>query len=67
MHEHGQRIFRWKNCLIWLTLHRYGVRGYVTLNTLIFTEELQQFAETLAAISDAGTDAVLGMLERPVL
>ena len=40
-------------------LHRYGVRGYVTLNTLIFTEELQQFAETLAAISDAGTDAVL--------
>ena len=40
-------------------LHRYGVRGYVTLNTLIFTEELQQFAETLAALSDAGTDAVL--------
>ena len=40
-------------------LHRYGVRGYVTLNTLVFTEELQQFAETLAAISDAGTDAVL--------
>ena len=40
-------------------LHRYGVRGYVTLNTLIFTEELQQFAATLAAISDAGTDAVL--------
>ncbi len=40
-------------------LHRYGVRGYVTLNTLIFTEELQQFAETLVALSDAGTDAVL--------
>ena len=40
-------------------LHRYGVRGYVTLNTLIFTDELQQFAETLAALSDAGTDAVL--------
>jgi putative protease len=40
-------------------LHRYGVRGFVTLNTLIFTEELQQFAETLAALSDAGTDAVL--------
>ena len=40
-------------------LHRYGVRGYVTLNTLIFTNELQSFAETLAAISDSGTDAVL--------
>ena len=40
-------------------LHRYGVRGYVTLNTLIFTNELPSFAETLAAISDSGTDAVL--------
>ena len=40
-------------------LHRYGVCGYITLNTLIFTEELESFADTLAQISDAGADAVL--------
>ncbi|MDA8042624.1 MAG: U32 family peptidase, partial [Pirellulales bacterium] len=40
-------------------LHRYGVCGYITLNTLIFTEELESCADTLAQISDAGADAVL--------
>lgn len=40
-------------------LHRYGLRGYVTLNTLVFTDELEPFAETVAAVAQAGVDAVL--------
>ena len=41
------------------TLHARGVLGYVTLNTLIFTDELVTFEETIRAIALAGVDAVL--------
>lgn len=40
-------------------LHRRGLRGYVTLNTLIFTDELPAIEEAVVAISEAGVDAVL--------
>lgn len=40
-------------------LHERGVRGYVTLNTLIFTGEMDRAAGLLRACSDAGVDAVL--------
>ncbi len=40
-------------------LHERGVKGYVTMNTLIFSAELPEAAETLRACSDAGVDAVL--------
>ena len=40
-------------------LHRHGLRGYVTLNTLVFTAELAAFANTVAAVAAAGVDAVL--------
>ena len=41
------------------TLHRRGVRGYVTFNTLVFDHELEEAARTLAAIAEAGTDAII--------
>lgn len=41
------------------TLHRHGVRGYATLNTLVFSDELSAFGRTVEAIADAGVDAVL--------
>src|SRR3954469_7838129 len=40
-------------------LHARGVKGYVTFNTLVFTDELQKAVELLAAIASAGTDAVI--------
>src|SRR5690242_10728345 len=41
------------------TLHRRGVKGYVTFNTLVFDSELQSAARALAAIAEAGADAIL--------
>ncbi|HEU4324237.1 MAG TPA: DUF3656 domain-containing protein [Roseiflexaceae bacterium] len=41
------------------TLHRRGVRGYVTFNTLVFNHELAEAARTLAAIAEAGADAII--------
>src|SRR5829696_3409960 len=41
------------------TLHRRGVRGYVTFNTLIFDHELNEAAETVAAMAKAGVDAII--------
>ena len=41
------------------TLHRRGVVGYVTLNTLVFTDELAQFEANVAELARAGVDAVL--------
>src|SRR5690349_15915730 len=41
------------------TLHRRGVKGYVTFNTLIFDDELLTAARALAAIAEAGADAIL--------
>lgn len=40
-------------------LHRQQVRGYVTLNTLVFTDELPRLEENLRRLADAGVDAVL--------
>lgn len=40
-------------------LHEHGVRGYVTFNTLVFSEELPQAASYLAKIAEAGVDAVI--------
>ena len=40
-------------------LHRRGVRGYVTFNTLIFPDELPAAAEYLRAIIAAGADAAI--------
>ncbi len=41
------------------TLHVRGVKGYVTFNTLIFDDELAAAARALAAIAEAGADAIL--------
>lgn len=40
-------------------LHRRGVKGYVTVNTLIFTGELQAAEQYLRSIIAAGVDAVI--------
>ena len=40
-------------------LHDHNVKGYVTLNTLIFSDELPRAAEYAAAIAGAGADAVI--------
>src|SRR6478609_4099222 len=41
------------------TLHRRGVKGFVTLNTLVFEHELKEAAKTRAVIADAGADAII--------
>ena len=41
------------------SLHRSGVRGYVTLNTLIFPGELAGVETLVRKVIDAGTDAVI--------
>ena len=41
------------------TLHRRGVKGFVTFNTLVFDHELAEAARTLAAIVEAGADAII--------
>jgi U32 family peptidase len=40
-------------------LHRRGVKGYVTFNTLIYESELAPAEEMLRAIGAAGTDAII--------
>jgi U32 family peptidase len=40
-------------------LHRRGLRGYITLNTLIFTEELGDIEQYLRTIIAAGVDAAI--------
>ena len=40
-------------------LHTRNVRGFVTLNTLIFPDELPAVAEFVKAVADAGADAVI--------
>lgn len=39
--------------------HRHGVKAYVTLNTLIFTAELEDVADYLRLLSREGADAIL--------
>ena len=41
------------------TLHRRGVKGYVTFNTLIFDHELAEAVQTLTGIIEAGADAII--------
>ncbi|MFN5947472.1 MAG: peptidase U32 family protein, partial [Pirellulaceae bacterium] len=40
-------------------LHRRGVRGYTTLNTLVFTDELPALEKHVRHLAAAGVDAVL--------
>lgn len=40
-------------------LHRQDVRGYVTLNTLVFTDELPKLEANLRHLAQAGVDAVI--------
>ena len=44
---------------VFTTLHRRGVKGFVTFNTLVFEHELDEAARVLAAIAEAGADAVI--------
>ncbi len=41
------------------TLHGRGVKGFVTFNTLVFEHELKEAARALAAIAEAGADAII--------
>lgn len=41
------------------TLRQRGVRGYVTLNTLVFPRELPSLIEVVEKIAESGVDAVL--------
>jgi U32 family peptidase len=41
------------------TLHKRGVRGYLTFNTLAFEHELREAAETIASVARAGVDALI--------
>lgn len=41
------------------TMHRQGVKGYVTLNTLVFSGELEDVARLIVQVARAGADAVL--------
>ena len=40
-------------------LHERNVKGFVTLNTLIFSDELPEVAEFVRRIAEAGVDAVI--------
>ena len=40
-------------------LHARGVRGFVTLNTLVFPSELDAIERTVIGLTEAGVDAVL--------
>ncbi len=40
-------------------LHRHGVKGFVTMNTLIFTGELGNAERQLRLIAEAGVDALI--------
>ncbi len=41
------------------TLHQRGVRGYLTFNTLVFEHELVEASRAIAAIAEAGVDALI--------
>ena len=40
-------------------LHRHNVKGFLTFNTLIFSDELEQATEYIRAMATAGVDAVI--------
>ena len=39
--------------------HRFGVRIYVTVNTIVYEEELEEVRRFLSALQDAGVDALI--------
>ena len=41
------------------TLHLRGLKGYATLNVLVFSDELTEFGRVIEAVAAAGVDAVL--------
>src|ERR1700743_70430 len=41
------------------TLHGRGVRVYLTFNTLVFEHELAEAARVIAAVAQAGVDALI--------
>jgi putative protease len=41
------------------TLHLRGLKGYATLNVLVFSDELAEFARVIEQVAAAGVDAVL--------
>jgi putative protease len=41
------------------TLHRRGVRGFVTFNTLVFEHEFREAAKAIEAIAQSGADAMI--------
>ena len=41
------------------TLHRRGLKGYTTLNTLVFSDELAAFERVIETVVLSGVDAVL--------
>ena len=41
------------------TLHRRGVKGYVTFNTLVFDRELEEAVRAIELIAQAGADAII--------
>lgn len=41
------------------TLHRRGVKGYVTFNTLVFDHELREAVKSIEQIASAGADALI--------
>jgi hypothetical protein len=46
-------------------LHDHGVRGYVTLNTLVFDDELGALEDAVRACACAGVDALIGWQRAP--
>jgi U32 family peptidase len=40
-------------------LHEHGVKGYVTLNTLVFDDELENVERAIRTCAQAGVDAVI--------
>ncbi len=44
---------------VFRTLHQRGVRGFITFNTLVFDHELGEAVRALAAIAEAGADAII--------
>jgi U32 family peptidase len=44
---------------VFTTLHRRGVKGFVTFNTLVFEHEFDEAARVLTSIAESGADAVI--------
>ncbi len=44
---------------VFRSLHQRGIRGFVTFNTLVFEHEWREAARAIAAIAEAGADALI--------